>query len=246
MASGKGKTGGTKSGAGGKGSGVGANPRQMHTRVKTAKGRKLSSTLWIQRQLNDPYVQRAKADGYRSRAAYKLIEIDERYNILKRGQTVVDLGAAPGGWCQVAVQRCRATSMLPVVAIDILPMDPMTGVRVLHQDFTADEAPAMLIEALNGRRPNVMLSDLAPETIGHRATDHLRVVHLVELAHAFARETLAPGGTFLAKVFQGGAEADLLAAMRKDFAVVRHVKPPSSRPQSPETYMLATGFRGGD
>ncbi len=242
MASGKGKTGGAKGGAG---KGTGATPRQMHTRVKTAKGRKLSSTLWIQRQLNDPYVQRAKADGYRSRAAYKLIEIDERYNILKRGQTVVDLGAAPGGWCQVAVQRCHATSMLPVVAIDILPMDPMTGVKILHQDFTAEEAPAMLIEALGGRRPNVMLSDLAPETIGHRATDHLRVVHLVELAHDFARQTLAPGGTFLAKVFQGGAEADLLAAMRKDFSIVRHVKPPSSRPQSPETYMLATGFRGG-
>ncbi|WMS42435.1 RlmE family RNA methyltransferase [Acuticoccus sp. MNP-M23] len=245
MASGKGKTGGAKSGAGGKGSGTGANPRQMHTRVKTAKGRKLSSTLWIQRQLNDPYVQRAKADGYRSRAAYKLIEIDERYNILKRGQTVVDLGAAPGGWCQVAVQRCNATAMLPVVAIDILPMDPMTGVKILHQDFTADEAPQMLIDALGGRRPNVMLSDLAPETIGHRATDHLRVVHLVELAHDFARQTLAPGGSFLAKVFQGGAEADLLAAMRRDFAIVRHVKPPSSRPKSPETYMLATGFRGG-
>jgi len=244
MAQGKGKSGGAKGGAGGKGAGgTGANPRQMHTRVKTAKGRKLSSTLWIQRQLNDPYVQRAKADGYRSRAAYKLIEIDDRYHILKRGQTVVDLGAAPGGWCQVAVQRTRATGMAPVVAIDILPMAPMTGVDILHQDFTADDAPDALIAALRGRRPDVMLSDLAPETIGHRATDHLRVVHLVELAHDFARQTLAPGGTFLAKVFQGGAEADLLAAMRKDFTTVRHVKPPASRPQSPETYMLATGFR---
>ena len=229
---------------GGRAKGSGA--RVLTERVKTAKGRKLSSTLWIERQLNDPYVQKARAEGYRSRAAYKLIEIDERYHVLKRGQTVVDLGAAPGGWSQVAVQRTGATAAAPVVAIDILPMDPIDGVRLLTQDFSADEAPEALIAALAGRRPQVVLSDLAPETTGHRATDHLRIVALVELALEFARETLAPGGTFLAKVFQGGTEGDLLTTMRRDFRTVRHVKPPASRQQSPETYVLATGFRGGD
>ena len=229
---------------GGRAKGSGA--RVLTERVKTAKGRKLSSTLWIERQLNDPYVQKARAEGYRSRAAYKLIEIDERYHVLRRGQTVVDLGAAPGGWSQVAVQRTGATAAAPVVAIDLLPMDPIDGVRLLTQDFSADEAPEALIAALAGRRPQVVLSDLAPETTGHRATDHLRIVALVELALEFARETLAPGGTFLAKVFQGGTEGDLLATMRRDFRTVRHVKPPASRQQSPETYVLATGFRGGD
>ena len=228
-----------------RGAGKGSGARAMSQRVKTAKGRKLSSTLWIERQLNDPYVQKAKAEGYRSRAAYKLIEIDERFGILKRGQTVVDLGAAPGGWSQVAVKRVGADSAAPVVAIDILPMDPIDGVTHLTQDFAADDAPQNLIEALDGRRPDVVLSDLAPETTGHRQTDHLRIVHLVELAHDFARETLAPGGAFLAKVFQGGTEGELLAALRRDFRTVKHVKPPASRARSPETYVLATGFRAG-
>lgn len=218
--------------------------RMLTQRVKTAKGRKLSSTLWIQRQLNDPYVQKARAAGYRSRAAYKLAEIDERYRILKPGQTVVDLGAAPGGWCQIASVRVRASSTAPLIAIDILPMDPIDGVLILTRDFADQAAPAALIEALSGRRPDVILSDLAPETTGHRSTDHLRVVALVELAHDFAARTLAPGGTFLAKVFQGGTEGDLLRALRRDFRTVRHVKPPASRPESPETYVLATGFRG--
>ncbi|WP_108659550.1 RlmE family RNA methyltransferase [Acuticoccus kandeliae] len=246
----KGKQGGGRAGSSGGGSGgskksaLGGGDRGLTKRVKTAKGRKLSSTLWIERQLNDPYVRKARAEGYRSRAAYKLIEIDERYPFLKRGQTVVDLGAAPGGWSQVAAQRIGATEAAPVVAIDILPMDPLDGVTILTQDFAADDAPAALLEALGGRRPNVVLSDLAPGTTGHRATDHLRIVHLVELAHEFARETLAPGGTFLAKVFQGGTEGSILAALRKDFTTVRHVKPPASRSQSPETYVLATGFRG--
>ncbi|MEM7695639.1 MAG: RlmE family RNA methyltransferase [Pseudomonadota bacterium] len=217
----------------------------LATRVKTAKGRKLSSTLWIERQLNDPYVQRAKADGYRSRAAYKLIEIDERFGLLKRGQTVVDLGAAPGGWSQVAAQRTGASAERPVVAIDILPMDPLSNVTVLHHDFNADDAPAALFAALGGRRANLVLSDLAPETTGHRQTDHLRIVALAELAHDFAREVLSPGGTFLAKVFQGGTEGGLLAALKRDFGTVRHVKPPASRSGSPETYVLATGFRAG-
>ncbi|UOM36917.1 RlmE family RNA methyltransferase [Acuticoccus sp. I52.16.1] len=217
----------------------------MNQRVKTARGRKLSSTLWIQRQLNDPYVQKARAAGYRSRAAYKLIEIDDRFSILKPGRVVVDLGAAPGGWSQVAGERAKSSRAKPIVAIDILPMDHIEGVTFLHQDFSEDSAPDRLIEALDGRRPDVVLSDLAPETTGHRATDHLRIVGLAELAYDFACRTLAPGGTFLAKVYQGGAEGELLVALRRDFRSVRHVKPPASRPASPETYVLATGFRGG-
>ncbi|MEM8664659.1 MAG: RlmE family RNA methyltransferase, partial [Pseudomonadota bacterium] len=200
--------------------------------------------LWIERQLNDPYVVKAKAEGYRSRAAYKLIEIDDRFHVLKRGQTVVDLGAAPGGWTQVAANRTKASAAAPVVAIDILPMDPVDGAIILTRDFADDDAPAALNDALGGRRPDLVLSDLAPHTTGHRATDHLRIVGLVELALDFAQATLAPGGTFLAKVFQGGTEGELLASLRRDFASVRHVKPPASRKESPETYVLATGFRG--
>jgi len=236
--------GGAKGGAPSGGASSGGE-RPLAQRVRTAKGRKVSSTRWIERQLNDPYVHKARAAGYRSRAAFKLIEIDDRNHILKRGQTVVDLGAAPGGWSQVAAERTRASSAAPVVAIDLLPMDPLPGVLVLRQDFSDEAAPAALVEALKGRRPDVVLSDLAPETTGHRATDHLRIVNLVEMAAEFARETLAPGGTFLAKVFQGGTEGELLAALRRDFATVRHVKPPASRPESPETYVLAMGFRGG-
>ncbi|WP_420392176.1 RlmE family RNA methyltransferase [Acuticoccus sp.] len=239
-------------GPGKRGPGEGAGPgrgeaegsRSLAKRVKTAKGRKLSSTLWIQRQLNDPYVQRARAAGYRSRAAYKLIEIDDKHRLLRPGQTVVDLGAAPGGWSQVAAARTRATSGRPVVAIDVLPMDPLDGVTILVGDFNDPDASARLVEALGGRRPDVVLSDLAPETTGHRATDHLRIVALAELAQDFALRTLAPGGAFLAKVYQGGSEADLLAALRRGFRTVRHVKPPASRPASPETYVLGTGFRG--
>ena len=240
----KGKRPPAKGGGKRPGSGGGGGERTLTQRVKTARGRKLSSTLWIQRQLNDPYVQKARAAGYRSRAAYKLIEIDDRFGILKPGRTVVDLGAAPGGWSQVAAQRVKATPERPVVAIDILPMDHIDRVTILHHDFNADDAPDALIEALSGRRPDIVLSDLAPETTGHRATDHLRIVGLVELAHDFAARTLAPGGTFLAKVYQGGAEGDVLTALRRDFRTVRHVKPPASRPESPETYVLATGFRG--
>ncbi|MEM8855132.1 MAG: RlmE family RNA methyltransferase, partial [Pseudomonadota bacterium] len=158
--------------------------------------------------------------------------------------TVVDLGAAPGGWTQVAVKRAKAGRDTPIVAMDILPMDPVPGAVILTQDFTSDEAPGALEAAFGGRRPNLVLSDLAPETTGHRATDHLRIVHLVELAHDFAKQTLAPGGAFLAKVFQGGTEGGLLAELRRDFASVKHVKPPASRSASPETYVLATGFRG--
>ena len=230
-------------GRGSGGAGRGSGERVLTQRVRTAKGRKLSSTRWIERQLNDPYVHKARAQGYRSRAAYKLIEIDERSPILKRGRTVVDLGAAPGGWSQVAAQRVNASSRAPVVAIDVLPMDPIDGVTILTMDFLADDAVPALLEALAGRRADLVLSDLAPETTGHRATDHLRIVALAEAAHEFARETLAPGGAFLAKVFQGGTEGALLAALKRDFASVRHMKPPASRQTSPETYVLGTGFR---
>lgn len=240
---------GKRPGGRGRGGAKGGTPpggeRNLAQRVRTAKGRKVSSTRWIERQLNDPYVHRARAAGYRSRAAFKLIEIDDRYRVLKPGQTVVDLGAAPGGWSQVAAERTRASDAAPVVAIDLLPMDPLPGVVVLRRDFSEEGAPAALVAALGGRRPDMVLSDLAPETTGHRATDHLRIVNLVEMAAEFARETLAPGGAFLAKVFQGGTEGELLAALRRDYATVRHVKPPASRPESPETYVLATGFRGG-
>lgn len=218
--------------------------RTLAQRVKTAKGRRSSSTRWIERQLNDPYVQKARAAGFRSRAAFKLIEIDDRFKLLRRNATVVDLGAAPGGWSQVAAERTGATDAKPIVAIDLLPMDPLPSVTVLTRDFADEAAPAMLAEALGGRQPSVILSDLAPETTGHRATDHLRIVALVELALDFALQTLAPGGTFLAKVFQGGAEGDVMTLLRTNFASVRHVKPPASRPESPETYVLATGFRG--
>jgi 23S rRNA (uridine2552-2'-O)-methyltransferase len=231
---------------GAKGAGPTGGERRLTQKVKTARGRKTSSTRWIERQLNDPYVHKARAAGYRSRAAFKLTEIDDRFRVLKPGRTVVDLGAAPGGWSQVAAERTRATGAAPVVAIDLLPMDPLPGVTVLRKDFSDEDAPAALLAALGGRRPDVVLSDLAPETTGHRATDHLRIVNLVEMALEFAADTLAPGGTFLAKVYQGGAEGEVLARLKRDFGSVRHVKPPASRPESPETYVLATGFRGGD
>jgi 23S rRNA (uridine2552-2'-O)-methyltransferase len=246
VAPGKGKP-PRRPGAGGKRTGgPTGGERSLTQRVKTARGRKTSSTRWIERQLNDPYVHKARSAGYRSRAAFKLIEIDDLFGILKRGRTVVDLGAAPGGWSQVAAERVRARDEAPVVAIDLLPMDPLPGVRILQRDFGDEGAPAAIVAALGGRQPDVVLSDLAPETTGHRATDHLRIVSLVELAFEFARETLAPGGAFLAKVFQGGTEGELLAALRRDFQSVRHVKPPASRPESPETYVLAIGFRGAD
>jgi 23S rRNA (uridine2552-2'-O)-methyltransferase len=191
-------------------------------------------------------VARARTEGFRSRAAYKLIELDQRYKLLHRGARVVDLGAAPGGWSQVAARAVGSTDAHPlVVGIDYLDMDPIPGVVLLKQDFTEDEAPAALIAAMGGRKADLVLSDMAAPTTGHRATDHLRIVHLVELAAAFAIEVLAPGGSFVAKVFQGGAEGTLLAALKRDFAAVKHVKPAASRADSAELYLLATGFRGG-
>ncbi len=216
----------------------------LKTRVKTARKRSLSSTLWLERQLNDPYVAQAKRDGYRSRAAYKLLEIDARYHILKPGLRVVDLGAAPGGWTQVAakvvgVEQGRGK----IVGIDLLPIDPLAGVHFEVLDFLAPEAPDRL-KALMGGPADLVLSDMAANTTGHKKTDHLRIVGLAELAIDFACEVLSPGGGFLSKVFQGGTESDLLKRLKNSFAVVHHVKPNASRAGSAELYVLATGFRG--
>ena len=217
--------------------------RALKTRVKTARKRSLSSTLWLERQLNDPYVAQARREGFRSRAAYKLTEIDEKYKLLRPGQRIVDLGAAPGGWSQVAAQKVGAREGRgQVIAIDLLEMDPIDGVEFQAMDFHDVDAPARLKERLGGPADGV-LSDMAANATGHRKTDHLRIVGLVELAADFASEVLAPGGFFLAKVLQGGAEGELLARLKRDFATVRHVKPKASRADSAELYVLATGFR---
>lgn len=213
-------------------------------RVKTARQRKPSSTAWLARQLNDPYVAEAKRLGYRSRAAFKLIELDDRFHFLKRGSRVVDLGAAPGGWSQVAAHRIGAAEGKgKIVAADILPFEPIPGVIVLQLDFLDPAAPDMIKGALDGAA-DVVLSDMAQPTTGHAATDHLRIVALAEAAYEFAKAVLAPGGTFIAKVFQGGAEGELLAALKRDFASLRHAKPPASRAESAEVYVVAQGFRG--
>ncbi len=216
--------------------------RSLKTRVKTARKRSLSSTLWLERQLNDPYVAQARRDGYRSRAAYKLLEIDAKHRLLRPGARVVDLGAAPGGWSQVAAKAVGPGGR--VVAIDLLDMEPVAGVDFTRMDFLDAEAPGRLT-ALLGGRADAVLSDMAANAVGHRKTDHLRIVALVELAADFAGAVLAPGGAFLAKVIQGGTEGALLASLKRDFATVRHVKPQASRADSAELYVLATGFRGG-
>jgi len=213
--------------------------KQFRTRVKTARGRKLSSTLWLNRQLNDPYVKQAQMEGYRSRAAYKLIQLDERFKFLRPGQRVVDLGSAPGGWVQVALKKGASE----VVGIDILEMEPIEGATLLEKDFTEEDAPE-LVKAELGGPADAVLSDLAPWTTGHKSTDHVRIVALVELAALFAIETLKPGGVFVAKVFQGGADGDLLDMLKLRFAKVRHFKPDASRSESAETFLIATGFRG--
>jgi 23S rRNA (uridine2552-2'-O)-methyltransferase len=218
--------------------------RALKTRVKTARKRSLASTLWLERQLNDPYVAQAKREGYRSRAAYKLLEIDEKYRLLKPGLRIVDLGAAPGGWSQVVAAKTGShTGKGRVIAIDLLEMDAVEGVEFRRMDFHDAEAPARLREWLGGSVDGV-LSDMAANATGHRKTDQLRIVGLVELAADFACEVLAPGGFFLAKVLQGGAEGELLARLKREFAVIRHVKPKASRADSAELYLLATGFRG--
>jgi 23S rRNA (uridine2552-2'-O)-methyltransferase len=222
---------------------------RLHVTVKTGGKRKLSSKLWLERQLNDPYVARASREGLRSRAAFKLAEIDDKFHLLKPGAKVVDLGAAPGGWSQVAAQRIGAAGGKAgapgrgtVVAIDVLDMPAIPGVEFLRLDFLDPAAPDRLKEMLGGAA-DVVLSDMAANATGHRKTDHLKIMALAETAALFAREVLRPGGAFLCKVLQGGTEGELLADLKRDFAVVRHVKPAASRPDSAELYVLATGFR---
>jgi 23S rRNA (uridine2552-2'-O)-methyltransferase len=212
----------------------------LRTRVKTAKGRKVGSTRWLERQLNDPYVKRAKAEGYRSRAAYKLIELDERFGFLKGARRVVDLGIAPGGWAQVVRQRLPQAIL---VGIDLLPTDPIEGVHILELDFMDEAAPARLTEALGGP-PDLILSDMAANTVGHPRTDHLRTMGLVEAALDFAVTVLTPDGAFVAKVLAGGADAHLVAELKRRFATVKHAKPPASRKGSSEWYVVAQGFKG--
>lgn len=222
----------------------GGNHRNKGERIRTAKGRTVGSTRWIERQLSDPYVHRARAEGHRSRAIYKLMEIDDRYKFLKSGQRIVDLGAAPGGWSELAAMRSGAADGKGrVVAIDILDMASIPGVDFTQIDFSDDKAPDLLKTKLGGPA-DVVMSDMAPNTIGHRQTDHLRIMALAEEAGAFAIEVLKPGGVFLAKVFQGGAAPALLTTLKQAFRQVRHVKPPASRAGSAELYLLATGFRG--
>jgi len=226
------------------GSGAGQT-RVLKQRVAKKSGLKESSRRWLQRHLNDPYVQRSKAEGFRSRAAYKLIEIDDRHKILKPGLRVIDLGAAPGGWTQVAVQRTRSSPEEPrVVAIDYLGMDAAPGAVVLQMDFLEADAPARLLDALGGEGPDVVMSDMAAPTTGHRQTDHVRTMALCEAAAEFALEVLKPGGHFLAKTFQGGTENELLARLKRAFRVVHHVKPPASRDESAELFLLALSFKG--
>ncbi len=212
----------------------------LRTRVKTARGRTAQSTRWLERQLNDPYVRRAKAEGYRSRAAYKLIELDERFAFLKGAKRIVDLGMAPGGWSQVVRRQVPGCA---VAGIDLLPVDPLDGVEILLMDFMADDAPERLMEALGGA-PDVVLSDMAANTVGHPQTDALRTMALVEAASDFAISVLKPGGAFVAKVFAGGADSTLVALLKKNFATVKHAKPPSSRKGSVEWFVVAQGFKG--
>lgn len=221
--------------------------RSLGVRVRTAKGRKISSTRWLERQLNDPYVQAAKREGYRSRAAYKLMEIDDKYTLLKPGGVVIDLGAAPGGWSQVAAQRVFAGGVQGFVAgLDLLEIDAIANVALLQADFMDEQGLRLLDALLDGRKVDVVLCDMAAPASGHKQTDHVRIMGLCEAALDFACETLTDGGTFLAKVLQGGTERALLDRIKQSFATVRHVKPEASRADSAELYVLAQGFRGED
>ncbi len=214
--------------------------KALTVKVKTSKYKKASSNRWLERQLNDPYVAESKRLGYRSRAAFKLIQLDEKYKFLGKGKTIVDLGCAPGGWTQVAVERNKGQGQ--VVGIDILETTPIAGATMICQDFTTDDAPDKLKALLNGPA-DIVMSDMAANTTGHQQTDHLRTIGLVELAYDFAKEVLSVGGIFIAKVFQGGAEASLLADMKRNFSKVSHYKPDASRQGSPETYVVAQGFK---
>jgi 23S rRNA (uridine2552-2'-O)-methyltransferase len=223
----------------------GSGRRALKVRVRTARRRPASSTRWLERQLNDPYVARARDEGYRARSAFKLAEIDDRHRLLAPGKRVVDLGAAPGGWSRVAAERVRSTDADPLgVAVDCLDMDPLPGVIRVRKDFLDDDAPDVIRAALGGHAADVVLSDMAAPTTGHRRTDHLRTIHLCEAAADFAVSVLKPGGHLVAKVFRGGTEGELLASLKRHFASVHHVKPPASRPESVELYLVAKGFRG--
>jgi 23S rRNA (uridine2552-2'-O)-methyltransferase len=213
----------------------------LRQRVKTAKGRKVGSTRWLERQLNDPYVKRARAEGYRSRAAYKLLELDEKYGLLKGVKAVVDLGIAPGGWSQVVRRR---SPQARIAGIDLLPTDPIGGVAILQMDFMDEDAPARLREALGADHADLVMSDMAANTVGHPQTDHLRTMALVEAGMEFACEVLRPGGAYVAKVLAGGADNNLVAALKRHFATVKHAKPPASRKDSSEWYVIAQGFKG--
>jgi 23S rRNA (uridine2552-2'-O)-methyltransferase len=218
--------------------------RRATVRVKTARGRTVSSQRWLQRQLNDPYVAEAKKRGYRSRAAFKLLQLDDQFHFLKPGSRVVDLGAAPGGWTQVAVERSRAgKSGGVVIGLDTTPIEPIAGATLIAKDFYDDDAPDLLMKQLSGPA-DVVLSDMAAAATGDSQVDHLRIIALAETAHDFARRVLRPGGTFVAKVLRGGTERGLLEQLKHDFARVRHVKPAASRADSAEMYVVATGFRG--
>lgn len=219
--------------------------RSLKVRVKTAGKRTLSSKIWLERQLNDPFVARARQEGWRSRAVYKLMELDERYKLFKQGQNVVDLGAAPGGWAQYVAKKVQsAEGRGRVIGIDLLEIETLSGVDFEVMDFLEPSAPERLRAKLGGGLAHAVISDMAANTTGHKKTDHLRIIHLAELAAEFAREVTAPGGFFVAKVFQGGSENDLLSALKRDYQTVRHVKPKASRADSSELYVLATGFRG--
>ncbi|WP_114391832.1 RlmE family RNA methyltransferase [Oleisolibacter albus] len=221
--------------------------RTQAVRVKTAKRRSVSSARWLERQLNDPYVAEAKKRGFRSRAAFKLLQLDEKFHFLKKGQRIVDLGAAPGGWTQIAVDRAKpgpaGSGGAVVVGIDLLEVQPVPGATIIQMDFLHPDAPARLKQLLGGPA-DIVMSDMAANTTGHAPTDHLRIMGLAETAYQFAAEVLSPGGVFLCKLFQGGAEKTLLDALKRDFATVRHAKPAASRQDSSETYVVALGFRG--
>jgi 23S rRNA (uridine2552-2'-O)-methyltransferase len=222
----------------------GSGRRALKVRVKTARKRTASSTRWLERQLNDPYVAKAQAEGYRARSAFKLIELDEKYGLLSRGRRVIDLGAAPGGWSQVAAARTGSTAVSPlVVAVDYLPMEPIPGVTIQQLDFMDADAPDRIRAAL-AQPADLVLSDMAAPTTGHRKTDHLRTIALTEAAADFAVSVLKPGGDFVAKAFRGGTEGELLARLKRAFRAVHHVKPPASRKESVELYLVAKGFRG--
>lgn len=222
------------------------NARPLKSHLKKVKGRRASSVRWLQRQINDPYVLEAQRLGYRGRAAFKIMQLDEQFHFFKPGRRVVDLGCAPGGWSQVAVAKVKSTPENPlVVGLDLLPADPIPGAKLIQLDFTDDTAPQRLQELLNGHKADIVMSDMAANTTGVHSLDHLRIMGLLEMAYDFAVKVLNPGGVFIAKIFQGGTENEFLAMMKQDFTVVKHAKPDASRKDSSEVYVVATGFKGG-